>query len=101
METVTFGAPKFTDFAGSVQYIKHQVPLLRITNKGDPVPAGPPWDDYVHAGAEVSTRGPALVALEPHLPNTPLYQTLRLCEDCSAYVYHAQGTCTELGRSEL
>uniref|UniRef100_A0A7S4GHJ3 Fungal lipase-type domain-containing protein n=1 Tax=Eutreptiella gymnastica TaxID=73025 RepID=A0A7S4GHJ3_9EUGL len=57
METVTFGAPKFTDFAGSVQYIKHQVPLLRITNKGDPVPAGPPWDDYVHAGAEVHLFG--------------------------------------------
>lgn len=57
VEVVTFGAPKFTDFEGCVEFLRLHIPLLRITNKGDPIPAAPPWPQYAHIGAEVHVHG--------------------------------------------
>jgi len=57
VEVVTFGAPKFTDIEGSVFFLRRQISLLRITNRGDSVPSLPPWHQYVHTGAEVHLHG--------------------------------------------
>eukprot|EP00668_Euglena_longa_P032482 GGOE01041831.1.p1 GENE.GGOE01041831.1~~GGOE01041831.1.p1 ORF type:complete len:292 (-),score=27.91 GGOE01041831.1:82-957(-) len=57
-EVVTFGSPKFTDLDGSAEFLRQLIPLLRVVNRGDPVPSLPPWPQYAQSGAEVQLQGP-------------------------------------------
>jgi hypothetical protein len=72
-EVVTFGAPKFTDNNG--RDLAGNLPLLRVTNARDPVPACPPLGDYVHVGHELrydTATGRRDWRPDPQMELTPL-----------------------------
>lgn len=72
-EVVTFGAPKFTDNNG--RELAGNLPLLRVTNARDPVPACPPLGDYVHVGHELrydTATGRRDWRPDPQMELTPL-----------------------------